>query len=198
MFTGIIESVGKVIKIKKYKNNIDFFLTSSLTNKLSPKQSLSHNGVCLTIVDKKNDNYRVTAIDETLKKTNLKYLKIGSLVNLERSLKVNDRFDGHIVQGHIDDIGLVKSIKNKNGSYYITITYKKSTYNTIEKGSIAVNGISLTIINSIDNSFSIEIIPYTWDNTNINQIKENSKVNLEFDIIGKYIKKLNNSYRLLK
>lgn len=193
MFTGIIKYLGRVIKIKKNKTNIDFTLECNFTKELKVHQSLSHNGVCLTIVKIQGDKYTVNVTEESLKKSNLNDLQIGSLVNLERCITLNGQLDGHIVQGHIDQIGIVQSIKNKNGSYLIKISYIINKFITVEKGSITINGISLTIIDSKKDSFLVSIIPYTWKHTNINQLQINDRVNLEFDIIGKYIQKLYNS-----
>lgn len=190
MFTGIIESVGKVVEIKKNKTNIDFTFRCDFTDELKVNQSFSHNGVCLTVIETNGENYKVTAIEESLRKSNLDDLEIGSLVNLERSMQLNDRLDGHIVQGHIDQIGIVQDIKNQNGSYLINVFHATDQFITVEKGSITLNGISLTIIDSKKDSFSVAIIPYTWENTNINHLRVNNRVNLEFDIIGKYVQKL--------
>lgn len=191
MFTGIIEATGIVTYIEKEKNNIHFTLKAPFTNELKIDQSLAHNGCCLTVTDIQNDEYKVTAIDETLKKTNLKNWKIGTIVNLERCVKMNGRLDGHIVQGHVDGIGKVVSIDEIKGSFLVTIAYD-SDFVTIPQGSITLNGISLTVAKSDKKSFSVAIIPYTWEHTNMSLLKANDEVNLEFDVIGKYIAKLMN------
>lgn len=193
MFTGIIESVGEVKSIIKNQNNIDITLTCSFVDELKIDQSLAHNGVCLTVIKKFDSNYVVTAIHETLVKSNLSDLSVGNYVNLERCMKLNDRLDGHIVQGHVDGIGTLESIENQKGSYLLTFSYENSQFVTVEKGSICVNGISLTVINSLVNSFSVALIPYTWENTNMKYLKVGQTVNLEFDIIGKYVQKLHQS-----
>jgi riboflavin synthase len=191
MFTGIIESVGIVASLTKDRNNIDFFIRSGIVNELKIDQSIAHNGVCLTVVDILKDIYKVTAIKETLNKTNLAYLKQGDLINLERCMQANGRFDGHIVQGHVDQIAVCKEIKDQDGSKIFTFEYEESLGNlTVEKGSVCVNGISLTVINSERNRFSVAIIPYTYEQTNIKFVKIGDIVNLEFDILGKYISKI--------
>jgi len=191
MFTGIIESVGIIESLVKNRNNIDFFIRSGLTPELKIDQSIAHNGVCLTVVDIVKDIYKVTAIKETLNKTNLAYLKDGDLVNLERCMPANGRFDGHIVQGHVDQTAVCKEITDQEGSRIFTFEYDGSTGNlTVEKGSVCVNGISLTVINSEKNRFSVAIIPYTYEQTNIKFVKIGDIVNLEFDILGKYISKI--------
>lgn len=194
MFTGIIEGVGEIEKIENEATNINLWVKSTFTNELKIDQSVAHNGVCLTVVEIINDLYKVTAIQETLNKTNLGNLSSGDLVNLERCLQFNGRVDGHIVQGHVDQTGVVKSIENQEGSYIITINYDEEKYNnvTVEKGSICLNGVSLTVLNSNVGEFSVAIIPYTWEFTNLHQLKEGTIVNLEFDILGKYIKRLMN------
>lgn len=194
MFTGIIEGVGDIQSIENEATNVNFWVKSAFTNELKIDQSVAHNGVCLTVVDIKDDTYKVTAIQETLNKTNLGNLLKGDLVNLERCLQFNGRVDGHIVQGHVDQTGVVKSILNQNGSYIITVNYDENQYNnvTVEKGSICLNGVSLTVLNSSVGEFSVAIIPYTWEFTNLHQLKEGAIVNLEFDILGKYIKRLMN------
>lgn len=189
MFTGIVEITGKVVHLKKENNNLEIFINASFLNELKIDQSIAHNGVCLTVVDIKQNYYTVIAVAETLKKTNLLDLKEGDRINLERCVKVSDRLDGHIVQGHVDQTGMLKSIENQNGSFLLTFTYE-GDHITVEKGSISVNGISLTVVESKDNQFSVTIIPYTWENTNLIDLKLGGKVNLEFDIIGKYIQKL--------
>lgn len=190
MFTGIIESIGKIIKIDKNKNNINFTIYSNLNQKLKINQSIAHNGVCLSIIAINENNYKVTAIKETLEKTNLKNLQLNSLINLERSLKINDRLNGHIVEGHVDDTGIIQSIEYQNGSYLLKILKKNKKFITIQKGSIAVNGISLTIVENNTIFFTIAITPYTWINTNLYQSNIHDQVNLEFDVFGKYIQEL--------
>jgi len=191
MFTGIIESVGVLESLVKDRNNIDFFIRSALSSELKIDQSLAHNGVCLTVVDIRKDIYKVTAVKETLDKTNLSKLAPGDLINLERCMPANGRFDGHIVQGHIDQTAVCKSIKDEGGSRIFTFSYDASKGNiTVEKGSICINGISLTVINSENNEFSVAIIPYTYEQTNIKSVKVGGIVNLEFDILGKYISKI--------
>lgn len=189
MFTGIVEITGKVIHLKKENNNLEISINASFLNELKIDQSIAHNGVCLTVVDIKQNYYTVTAVAETLKKTNLLDIKEGDRINLERCVKVSDCLDGHIVQGHVDQTGKLKSIENQNGSFLLTFTYE-GDHITVEKGSISVNGISLTVVESKANQFSVAIIPYTWENTNLIDLKLGGKVNLEFDIIGKYIQKL--------
>lgn len=190
MFTGIIESIGKIISIEKNKKNINFTIYCNFTKKLKINQSIAHNGVCLSVIDINTEVYKVTAIEETLKKSNLNNLKCNSLINLERCLKSTDRLNGHIVQGHIDEIGIIKSIKHQNGSFLIKILKKTKKFITTEKGSIALNGISLTIVENHDHSFTTAITPYTWENTNLHQMKINDEINIEFDIFGKYIQQL--------
>lgn len=193
MFTGIIESIGKVEKIEKQGTNINISLSSPFTQELKIDQSVAHNGCCLTVIEIKDNLYTVSAIQETLEKTNLGSWEVGSMVNLERCVQIGGRLDGHIVQGHIDQIGVIESIENKDGSHIITISYKEnSTYTTVPQGSITVNGISLTVAKSTENSFSVAIIPYTWEHTNFQFLKIGDIVNLEFDILGKYIAKLLN------
>ena len=189
MFTGIIECIATVEKIEKDKGNLNVSLKSSITKELKVDQSLCHNGVCLTVVKLNDDIYTVTVIAESLKKTNLGELKPGDIVNLERSMSVNSRFDGHLVQGHVDEVAVCSESFETNGSW--KYVFKHSEQNiTVEKGSITINGVSLTVVNSTSNSFSVAIIPYTYENTNFKKIVEGSKVNLEFDILGKYISKL--------
>ena len=191
MFTGIIEAFGKVESIHKDKENLNLTINSPISSKLKVDQSISHNGVCLTVIDCNNKSHTVTAINETLNKTNLKYIKKNDLINLERAMKLNTRLDGHIVQGHIDQTAECTSYEKLNGSWVYTFQYDLIKNNiTIEKGSITINGVSLTVINSKKNSFSVAIIPYTFNNTNFHKITKGSIVNLEFDIIGKYISKL--------
>ena len=189
MFTGIIECIATVEKIEKDKGNLNISLKSSITKELKVDQSLCHNGVCLTVVKLNDDIYTVTVIAESLKKTNLGELKPGDIVNLERSMSVNSRFDGHLVQGHVDEVAVCSESFETNGSW--KYVFKHSEQNiTVEKGSITINGVSLTVVNSNSSSFSVAIIPYTYENTNFKKIVEGSKVNLEFDILGKYISKL--------
>lgn len=191
MFTGIIEAFGKVVNLKKDQENLHLRLDSPLTRELKIDQSLAHNGVCLTVVDTSGDQYTVTAIQETLEKTNLGKLKIGDLVNLERAMMMNSRLDGHIVQGHVDQTGFCSGIDFRQGSWFFDFEYNQDQKNiTIEKGSICLNGVSLTVVKSNLNKFSVAIIPYTYDHTNFHQIQKGDTVNLEFDMIGKYISKL--------
>ena len=193
MFTGIIENTGEVTAIVKDKSNLHITIKSDIASELKIDQSVAHNGVCLTVVNiNKNTNcYTVTAIDETISKSNFKSIKINDKINLERAMKLGDRLDGHIVQGHVDQIGICKAIKNEDGSWVFTFEYDASTDNiTIEKGSISINGVSLTVINSKNNQFSVAIIPYTFENTNFGKLKINDTVNLEFDVIGKYVAKI--------
>ncbi|MCL1938589.1 MAG: riboflavin synthase [Candidatus Azobacteroides sp.] len=196
MFSGIVEEAATVVNRISEQGNLHLSLKCSFVNELKIDQSLSHNGVCLTVVDLKDDTYTVTAIKETLDKTNLGLLHIGDKVNLERSMKINGRLDGHIVQGHVDQTAVCTKVEESDGSWYFTFEYTfnkemaKQGYMTVEKGSVCVNGVSLTVVNSKDNSFQVAIIPYTYENTNFHQIKEGTVVNLEFDIIGKYLSKL--------
>ena len=191
MFTGIIETLGVIKDLKKDNDNLHITISSSITSELKIDQSVAHNGVCLTVVQIQNDEYEVTAIRETLEKTNLSEWKVGDDVNLERAMKLGDRLDGHIVQGHVDQIGVCKNIKETNGSWYFTFEYDKYFNNiTIEKGSVTVNGVSLTVVDSKENEFSVAIIPYTFEHTNFNKFEIGTKINLEFDVIGKYVSKL--------
>jgi riboflavin synthase len=191
MFTGIIETFAKVEKIEKEHSNVHFTFSSSIAHELKVDQSVSHNGVCLTVVKIEGKNYMVTAIEETLQRTNLGELKIGDLVNLERCMPANGRFDGHIVQGHVDTIATCKEVKDLKGSFEFIFEYPSSEKNiTVEKGSITVNGVSLTVVLSDKNKFSVCIIPYTLEHTNFKNITAGSKVNIEFDILGKYISKM--------
>jgi len=193
MFTGIIETFGRVEKIERENSNINFTFSSSITSELKVDQSLSHNGVCLTVVKIIDKNYVVTAIEETLKRTNLGALVLGDMVNLERCMPANGRFDGHIVQGHIDTTAKCIEINNLNGSWVFVFEYEKNKNNiTVEKGSVTINGVSLTVVNSEENIFSVCIIPFTFEHTNFNKLQLGSIVNLEFDIIGKYLSKLLN------
>jgi len=190
MFTGIIESISTVVSLKNEGNNLNISCKSEITNELKIDQSLSHNGACLTVVKIEDDMYTVTAIKETLEKSNLGGLKIGDKVNLERSMKLGDRLDGHIVQGHVDQKAKCINIVEENGSWMFTFEYKPSDNITVEKGSVCVNGASLTVVNSKDYSFSVAIIPYTYNNTNFHTFEVGTIVNVEFDIIGKYIGKM--------
>jgi riboflavin synthase len=191
MFTGIIETQGKVAALRKEENNLHITIKSTITNELKIDQSVAHNGVCLTVVDIKGDEYIVTAIDETLKKTNLGLLKVGGEINLERCMKLGERLDGHIVQGHVDQNAVCTEAAETNGSWLFTFEYDASQNNiTVEKGSITVNGVSLTVVDSKENSFSVCIIPYTFEHTNFKKIRRGTTVNLEFDILGKYVAKM--------
>ena len=191
MFTGIIESLGRIENIVKEKDNLHLTVSSVFTDELKIDQSVAHNGVCLTVIAKENDRYTVTAIKETLIKTAIGTLKIGDAVNLERGMKMGDRLDGHIVQGHVDETGTCVDIVEDNGSTIFTFEYASVMNNiTIEKGSITINGVSLTVVNSKDTKFSVAIIPFTLEHTTFNELKIGSSVNLEFDVIGKYVSKL--------
>lgn len=191
MFTGIIEDLGTVTALHKNLDNLEISIQSKFTAELKIDQSVSHNGVCLTVVEKNKGSYVVTAIKETLEKTNLGKLKVNAIVNLERGLKLGDRLDGHIVQGHVDQTAVCTSITNQKGSWIYSFQYDKILGNvTIEKGSITVNGVSLTVINSKEDSFSVAIIPYTYENTNFQLLEIGDTVNLEFDVIGKYVSRL--------
>lgn len=189
MFTGIIEELGEIKQIEHEGSNIHFTLSCAFTKELKVDQSLAHNGVCLTVVHIDGEDYTVTAIDETLKKTDLSEWKVGRKVNLERCMPANGRFDGHIVQGHVDTTATCESITEKDGSWEFRFSYTSDDI-TVEKGSITVNGASLTVVDSKDKSFAVHIIPYTYDHTVFHQMKVGDKVNLEFDIIGKYIAKI--------
>lgn len=190
MFTGIVETMGKVVAIDR-ADNTTFIVESTLTPELRIDQSVSHNGVCLTVVAVENNSYQVVAIEETLKKSNLGTLKRGDFVNLERCMLNNGRFDGHIVQGHVDQTGTIVSITDMHGSWLFVIAYDESAGNvTVEKGSVAVNGVSLTCFNSNPGLFTVAIIPYTFEHTTFGRLREGDIVNLEFDIIGKYVKRL--------
>ena len=190
MFTGIIETVGEIKQLIHEGENLHIEIKSPLSQELKIDQSVSHNGVCLTVVEINEESYIVTAIKETLEKTNLNTLEKGFWVNLERAMKLGDRLDGHIVQGHVDGTGICKKIEDANGSWIFTFEYNGSEFNPVEKGSITVNGVSLTVVNAKNRSFSVAIIPYTFEHTNFKTIREGSEVNLEFDIIGKYVKNL--------
>ena len=191
MFTGIIETTGRVSNLKKEQDNLQIIIESNLSNELKIDQSVSHNGVCLTVVALAEGTHTVTAVSETLNKSYLGKLKEGDLVNLERCMQMNGRLDGHIVQGHVDQTGICTGLIDMNGSWEYTFSYDAANGNiTVEKGSICVNGISLTVINSEENYFSVAIIPYTYEHTNIQNLKIGDNVNLEFDIIGKYVARL--------
>ena len=195
MFTGIIESMGEIISLTSEGSNVHIEVKSTITHELKIDQSLAHNGVCLTVVEINSDNYVVTAIKETLNKSNIGDLKVGSFVNLERSMKLQERLDGHIVQGHVDQTAICTNIVKEKGSAYYTFKYEGIYGNiTIEKGSVTVNGVSLTVVNSKEHEFSVAIIPYTVEHTNFKEFKKGTKVNLEFDVVGKYIKRLTQGY----
>jgi riboflavin synthase len=197
MFSGIIEEFATVVAIHQDRDNIDFTLTCSFVNELSIDQSVAHNGVCLTVVHIENNNYVVTAMKETLDRTNLGLLKVGDKVNIERSMIMNGRLDGHIVQGHVDQTATCIKKEDANGSTYFTFEYPENKemalrgYFTVDKGSVTVNGVSLTVCNPTNNTFQVAIIPYTLEHTNFQDIKVGTVVNLEFDILGKYIARLN-------
>lgn len=192
MFSGIIEEAAKVVKLEKDRDNLHIAMECSFVGELKIDQSISHNGVCLTVVAKDSDTYTVTAIRETLEKTNLGLLKAGDEVNLERSTRLEGRLDGHMVQGHVDQTAVCTDVREAGGSWYYTFEYEpvQDDYITVEKGSIAVNGVSLTVVNSKTASFEVAIIPFTREVTNFHSIKKGSIVNLEFDILGKYIAKI--------
>ncbi|OEY71334.1 riboflavin synthase [Salegentibacter salarius] len=191
MFTGIIEEVGEISRINPEGGNMHFSIKAAMTPELKIDQSVAHNGVCLTVVSINDNEYTVTAVAETLEKTNLKNLAEGSPVNLERGMKLGDRLDGHIVQGHVDQTAVCKKVQEKNGSWEFTFEYDTTLQNiTIEKGSITVNGVSLTVVNSKKNEFSVAIIPYTYEHTTFKYFKEGDVINLEFDVIGKYVKRI--------
>jgi riboflavin synthase len=196
MFSGIIEGMGTVVSVIKDRENVHFSLLCDFTSELKVDQSLSHNGVCLTVVRKEGNHYTVTAIKETLLKSNLGLLKVGDKVNLERSMKIDGRLDGHIVQGHVDQTAECQSVVASDGSWYYTFQYgfdpekARLGYMTVEKGSVTVNGVSLTVVNSQKDSFQVAIIPYTFEHTNFHAINKGTIVNLEFDIIGKYLSRL--------
>lgn len=196
MFSGIIEEAAQVVGLRREKENLHLTLECSFVNELKIDQSVAHNGVCLTVVDKTDKTYTVTAIKETLDRTNLGQLVIGSKVNLERSMMMNGRLDGHIVQGHVDQTAVCTEVSEADGSWYFTFEYKldkamaKRGYLTVDKGSVTVNGVSLTVCNPTDNGFQVAIIPYTYEFTNFHQIEKGTFVNLEFDIIGKYVSRM--------
>jgi len=188
MFTGIIETIGIVKSIEQDKSNIKFHIEAPFINELKIDQSIAHNGICLTVDGINENSYTITAIEETLLKTNLRNVKVGTYINLERSMLMNGRLDGHLVQGHVDQTAICTNIEDKNGSIIFTFEYDSTKGNvTIEKASICVNGVSLTVINSRNGAFSVAIIPYTLDNTNFKHLEKGMIVNLEFDVIGKYV-----------
>ncbi len=190
MFTGIIEDLGQLQQIEHEGDNIHFTFSCAFVDELKVDQSLAHNGVCLTVINIKDNTYTVTAIKETLEKTNLGKLKVGDKVNLERAMSASGRFDGHVVQGHVDQTALCKNIVAENGSWTYTFEHEPKEHITVEKGSITVNGVSLTVVNSTNNQFSVCIIPYTFEHTTFHTIKVGDTINLEFDIIGKYVARL--------
>lgn len=195
MFTGIIEAIGTLSQITTEGSNTHFSFSSPLTAELKVDQSLAHDGVCLTVVEVSPKGYRVTAIAETLQKTNLSTWQVGKKVNLERCMSANGRFDGHIVQGHVDQIGTIQRISDQDGSWLVDVSFDAALGNvTVEKGSITMNGTSLTCFNSAPGSFSVAIIPYTYEFTNFHQLKAGDIVNLEFDIVGKYIQRITKGY----
>lgn len=191
MFTGIIEDIGIISNLEEDLDNLHITVLSAITNELKIDQSVAHNGVCLTVVEINDNTYTVTAIKETLDKTNLRHLEINNKVNLERAMKLGDRLDGHIVQGHVDQTAVCTNIEETEGSWTFTFSYDSSLNNiTIEKGSITVNGTSLTVVNSKKDAFSVAIIPYTYEHTNFNTLQKGTIVNLEFDVLGKYVSRL--------
>ena len=190
MFTGIIEQLAEVVKLEREGGNIHITLKSTITTELKIDQSVAHNGVCLTVVAINGDEYIVTAIKETLEKSNIGLLELGSKVNMERCLQVGDRLDGHMVQGHVDQTARCVEVKEEKGSFVYTFKHNRVQAMTVEKGSVCVNGVSLTVVNSKDTSFSVAIIPYTHKHTNFHEVKEGTVVNIEYDILGKYISKM--------
>ena len=192
MFSGIVEEAALVVKLEKEQDNLHITMKCSFVGELKIDQSISHNGVCLTVVRKDNETYTVTAIKETLEKSNLGLLKPGDKVNLERSTRLDGRLDGHMVQGHVDQTAVCTNVKEAGGSWYYTFEYEplQDDYITVEKGSVSVNGVSLTVVNSKPKSFEVAIIPFTWEVTNFHRIKEGTVVNIEFDILGKYIARI--------
>ena len=191
MFTGIIETLGKITRLKKDGGNLHLTISSGLTPELKVDQSVAHNGVCLTVVNIQNNEYTVTAVEETLLRTNLNDLKEGALVNLERAMILGSRLDGHIVQGHVDTTATCTHVEERDGSWYFTFAYEPNEQHvTIEKGSITIDGVSLTVVNSLRHSFSVAIIPYTYEHTRFKEYNKGSRVNLEFDVIGKYVARL--------
>jgi len=194
MFTGIIENLAKIVAIENSQGNLNITLSSSLASELKVDQSVSHNGICLTVVSINNDQYTVTAIEETINKTTINKWQKGDLINLERAMKIGDRLDGHMIQGHVDQIGKCIKSETKNGSWEYTIEYEESDNITVEKGSIAINGVSLTVIDSMSNGFKVAIIPYTYKHTSFQNLENGNAVNLEFDILGKYLTKMAKNY----
>ena len=197
MFTGIIENLGTVAKVEKHQTNLELYVESSLASELKIDQSVAHNGICLTVVEIFGDRtYRVTAIDETIAKTNIGDLKEGDKINIERCMTMGARLDGHIVQGHVDQIGVCEAVEEQDGSWIYSFTYDPSLGNvTVEKGSITVNGTSLTVVNSVEGGFSVAIIPYTYENTVFHTLGKGDRVNLEFDVIGKYVARMMEGYK---
>ncbi len=197
MFTGIIENLGIVAKVEKHQTNLELYVESSLASELKIDQSVAHNGICLTVVEIFGDRtYRVTAIDETIAKTNIGDLKEGDKVNIERCMTMGARLDGHIVQGHVDQIGACEGVEEQDGSWIYSFSYDPSLGNvTVEKGSITVNGTSLTVVNSVEGGFSVAIIPYTYENTVFHTLRKGDRVNLEFDVIGKYVARMMEGYK---
>lgn len=197
MFTGIIENLGTVAKVEKHQTNLELYVESSLASELKIDQSVAHNGICLTVVEIFGDRtYRVTAIDETIAKTNIGDLKEGDKVNIERCMTMGARLDGHIVQGHVDQIGVCEGVEEQDGSWIYSFSYDPLLGNvTVEKGSITVNGTSLTVVNSVEGGFSVAIIPYTYENTVFHTLRKGDRVNLEFDVIGKYVARMMEGYK---
>jgi riboflavin synthase len=195
MFTGIVEHLAEIVNIKKTNTNLDITLSCKLTSELKIDQSVSHNGICLTVVKINGNSYTVTAIEETINKTTIGNWQVGNVINLERAMKIGDRLDGHMIQGHIDQLGQCLKVEEKNGSWEFIIEHKKSNNITVEKGSIAVNGVSLTVIDSKSTQFKVAIIPYTYNHTSFKSLKKGNKVNLEFDILGKYLAKMALNYK---
>lgn len=188
MFTGIIESKGKVIVIEKNGTNYTFTIESEIAPELQIDQSISHNGVCLTVVAIEDQNYKVTVIEETIKRSNLGHLKIGDDLNLERAMKANNRLDGHLVQGHVDTTCICTEVEEREGSWYFTFDYENAHHHLlVDKGSVCINGVSLTVIHPAQGNFQVAIIPYTFEHTNFKTLKKGDRVNIEFDILGKYI-----------
>ncbi|REJ63459.1 MAG: riboflavin synthase [Bacteroidetes bacterium] len=197
MFTGIIENLGTVAKVEKHQTNLELYVESSLASELKIDQSVAHNGICLTVVEIFGDRtYRVTAIDETIAKTNIGDLVEGDKINIERCMTMGARLDGHIVQGHVDQIGVCEGVEEQDGSWIYSFSYDPSLGNvTVEKGSITVNGTSLTVVNSVEGGFSVAIIPYTYENTVFHTLRKGDRVNLEFDVIGKYVARMMEGYK---
>lgn len=197
MFTGIIETMGIVEEIRLNGTNKEFTISSAISNELKVDQSLAHNGVCLTVTSVENGKHQVTAIDETLLRSNLGDLKIGESINLERAMSGLSRFDGHLVQGHVDTVGVVKSVLDKDGSWIFTFNFpEENKHLLVDKGSVCINGVSLTVINPTSNTFQVAIIPYTYENTSFKSLQEGDPVNLEFDILGKYIARYAAAYKI--